>query len=65
MGWSRGANPRDEAWVVRPRRSGGVDLIRQGWNKKDPNVSHEGYGYATILPEQGIYLAAPLYWPVH
>ncbi|MBA0781020.1 hypothetical protein Gotri_001982 [Gossypium trilobum] len=43
----------------------GVDLIRQGWNKKGPNVSQEGYGSATVLPEQGIYLAASLYRPVH
>ncbi|KAK8579690.1 hypothetical protein V6N12_070001 [Hibiscus sabdariffa] len=43
----------------------GVDLVRQGWNKKGPNVSQEGYGSATVLPEQGIYLAASLYRPVH
>ncbi|XP_039071941.1 exocyst complex component SEC8-like [Hibiscus syriacus] len=43
----------------------GVDIVRQGWNKKGPNVSQEGYGSATVLPEQGIYLAASLYRPVH
>ncbi|XP_052487672.1 exocyst complex component SEC8 [Gossypium raimondii] len=42
----------------------GVDLI-QGWNKKVPNVSQEGYGSTTVLPEQGIYLAAPLYRHIH
>ncbi|CAN1238310.1 Exocyst complex component SEC8 [Linum grandiflorum] len=42
----------------------GVDLIRQGWSRKGPNVSQEGYGSATVLPEQGIYLAASIYRPV-
>ncbi|CAN6568517.1 unnamed protein product [Malus baccata var. baccata] len=42
----------------------GVDLIRQGWSRKGPNVSQEGYGSAAILPEQGIYLAASVYRPV-
>ncbi|XP_039042022.1 exocyst complex component SEC8-like [Hibiscus syriacus] len=43
----------------------GVDLVLQGLNKKGPNVSQEGYGSAAVLPEQGIYLAASLYRPVH
>lgn len=42
----------------------GVDLIRQGWSRKGPNVLQEGYGTAAILPEQGIYLAASIYRPV-
>ncbi|XP_068331087.1 exocyst complex component SEC8-like [Pyrus communis] len=42
----------------------GADLIRQGWSRKGPNVSQEGYGSAAILPEQGIYLAASVYRPV-
>ena len=42
----------------------GVDLIRQGWNRKGPNVLQEGYGSAAVLPEQGIYLAASVYRPV-
>lgn len=42
----------------------GVDLIRQGWSKRGPNVLQEGYGSAAILPEQGIYLAASVYRPV-
>ncbi|CAI0442647.1 unnamed protein product [Linum tenue] len=42
----------------------GADLIRQGWNRKGPNVPQEGYGSATVLPEQGIYLAASIYRPV-
>ncbi|KAJ4834639.1 exocyst subunit [Turnera subulata] len=42
----------------------GVDLIRQGWSRKGSNVSQEGYGSATVLPEQGIYLAASVYRPV-
>ncbi|KAM1672754.1 hypothetical protein ACFX11_041209 [Malus domestica] len=42
----------------------GVDLIRQGWSRKGPNVSQEGYGSAAILSEQGIYLAASVYRPV-
>ncbi|KAJ6323005.1 hypothetical protein OIU77_012768 [Salix suchowensis] len=41
-----------------------VDLIRQGWNRKGPNVLQEGYGSAAVLPEQGIYLAASVYRPV-
>ncbi|KAL5566262.1 hypothetical protein UlMin_029426 [Ulmus minor] len=41
----------------------GVDLIRQGWSKKGP-IIQEGYGSATLLPEQGIYLAASIYRPV-
>lgn len=44
--------------------SSGVDLIRQGWGKRGSNVLQEGYGTSTILPEQGIYLAASLYRPV-
>ncbi|XVE99253.1 hypothetical protein REPUB_Repub03eG0182200 [Reevesia pubescens] len=42
----------------------GVDLIRQGWNRRGPNVLQEGYGSAAVLPEQGIYLAASIYRPV-
>ncbi|XP_061996582.1 exocyst complex component SEC8 [Rosa rugosa] len=42
----------------------GVDLIRQGWSRKGPNVLQEGYGSAAVLPEQGIYLAASVYRPV-
>ncbi|CAL1374214.1 unnamed protein product [Linum trigynum] len=42
----------------------GVDLVRQGWNRKGPNVPQEGYGSAAVLPEQGIYLAASIYRPV-
>lgn len=42
----------------------GVDLIRQGWNRRGPNVLQEGYGTGTVLPEQGIYLAASVYRPV-
>ncbi|XP_055829952.1 exocyst complex component SEC8 [Solanum dulcamara] len=42
----------------------GVDLIRQGWGKRGSNVLQEGYGTSTILPEQGIYLAASIYRPV-
>ncbi|KAE8709718.1 hypothetical protein F3Y22_tig00110328pilonHSYRG00203 [Hibiscus syriacus] len=43
----------------------GVDLVLQGLNKKGHNVPQEGYGSAAVLPEQGIYLAASLYRPVH
>ncbi|XP_057733623.1 exocyst complex component SEC8 [Arachis stenosperma] len=43
----------------------GADLIRQGWNRKGPNVLQEGYGSAAVLPEEGIYLAAAIYRPVH
>ncbi|XP_043703696.1 exocyst complex component SEC8 isoform X3 [Telopea speciosissima] len=42
----------------------GVDLIRQGWNRRGPNVVQEGYGTAAVLPEHGIYLAASVYRPV-
>ncbi|XP_045823000.1 exocyst complex component SEC8 [Trifolium pratense] len=42
----------------------GVDLVRQGWNRKGPNVLQEGYGSAAVLPEEGIYLAASVYRPV-
>ncbi|XP_057979203.1 exocyst complex component SEC8 [Malania oleifera] len=42
----------------------GVDLIRQGWTRRGPNVLQEGYGSAAVLPEQGIYLAAAVYRPV-
>lgn len=42
----------------------GVDLIRQGWSRRGPNVLQEGYGSAAVLPEQGIYLAASTYRPV-
>lgn len=41
-----------------------ADLIFQGWNKKGTNVSSEGYGTASVLPEQGIYLVAAVYRPV-
>ncbi|KAJ0550506.1 putative Sec8 exocyst complex component specific domain, exocyst complex component Sec8/EXOC4 [Helianthus annuus] len=43
--------------------SQGADLMRQGRNRKGQNVQ-EGYGSASILPEQGIYLAASVYRPV-
>lgn len=42
----------------------GVDLIRQGWRGRGPNVLQEGYGSAALLPEQGLYLAASVYRPV-
>ncbi|KAK4480355.1 hypothetical protein RD792_013426 [Penstemon davidsonii] len=42
----------------------GVDLIRQGWSRRGPNVLQEGYGTGAVLPEQGIYLAASVYRPV-
>uniref|UniRef100_A0A2P2LW47 Exocyst complex component Sec8 n=1 Tax=Rhizophora mucronata TaxID=61149 RepID=A0A2P2LW47_RHIMU len=42
----------------------GVDLIRQGWTRKGPNMLQEGYGSSAILPQQGIYLAASIYRPV-
>ncbi|KAK7357009.1 hypothetical protein VNO80_16290 [Phaseolus coccineus] len=42
----------------------GADLVRQGWNRKGPNVLQEGYGSAAVLPEEGIYLAASIYRPV-
>ncbi|GLT93241.1 hypothetical protein SLE2022_110420 [Rubroshorea leprosula] len=42
----------------------GVDLIRQGWSRRGPNALQEGYGSASVLPEQGIYLAASMYRPV-
>ncbi|KAG2272385.1 hypothetical protein Bca52824_066940 [Brassica carinata] len=42
----------------------GADLIRQGWGKRAPNSSQEGYGSAAVLPEQGMYLAASIYRPV-
>ncbi|KAK9063025.1 hypothetical protein SSX86_016895 [Deinandra increscens subsp. villosa] len=41
----------------------GADLIRHGRNRKGQNVQ-EGYGSASVLPEQGIYLAASVYRPV-
>ncbi|KAL8241160.1 hypothetical protein R6Q59_014515 [Mikania micrantha] len=41
----------------------GQDLIRQGRNRKGQNAQ-EGYGSASVLPEQGIYLAASVYRPV-
>ncbi|MCH91208.1 exocyst complex component SEC8-like, partial [Trifolium medium] len=41
-----------------------VDLVRQGWGRKAPNVLQEGYGSAAVLPEEGIYLAASVYRPV-
>lgn len=43
--------------------SQGADLMRQGRNRKGQNVQ-EGYGSASLLPEQGIYLAASVYRPV-
>ncbi|XP_010250744.1 PREDICTED: exocyst complex component SEC8-like isoform X2 [Nelumbo nucifera] len=51
-----------EATISIPNK--GVDLIHQGWNRKGANVLQEGYGTATVLPEQGIYLAASIYRPV-
>nr|KJB73501.1 hypothetical protein B456_011G236100 [Gossypium raimondii] len=36
-----------------------------GWSTKGSNVSQEGYGSAAVLPEQGMYLAASVYRPVH
>lgn len=42
----------------------GADTVRQGWSRKGPNALKEGYGTATVLPEQGIYLAASVYRPV-
>ncbi|XP_027111493.2 exocyst complex component SEC8 [Coffea arabica] len=51
-----------EATISIPNQ--GVDLIRQGWSRRGPNVLQEGYGTAAILPEQGIYLAASVYRPV-
>ncbi|CAL5215209.1 unnamed protein product [Lathyrus oleraceus] len=42
----------------------GVDIVRQGWNRKGSNVLQEGYGSAAVLPEEGIYLAASIYRPV-
>lgn len=39
-------------------------LIRQGGSRRGHNVLQEGYGSATVLPEQGIYLAASIYRPV-
>ncbi|KAK9282944.1 hypothetical protein L1049_011169 [Liquidambar formosana] len=42
----------------------GVDIIRQGWSRRGPNILQEGYGSAAVLPEQGIYLAASVYRPV-
>ncbi|KAI4332406.1 hypothetical protein L6164_017316 [Bauhinia variegata] len=41
-----------------------VSITNQGWNRRGPNVSQEGYGSAAVLPEQGIYLAASIYRPV-
>ncbi|KAL8210634.1 hypothetical protein R6Q57_005071 [Mikania cordata] len=41
----------------------GQDLIRQGRSRKGQNAQ-EGYGSASVLPEQGIYLAASVYRPV-
>ncbi|XP_052478211.1 exocyst complex component SEC8 isoform X3 [Gossypium raimondii] len=44
----------------------GVEFKRQGgWSTKGSNVSQEGYGSAAVLPEQGMYLAASVYRPVH
>ncbi|KAI5648588.1 hypothetical protein M9H77_34593 [Catharanthus roseus] len=51
-----------EATISIPNQ--GVDLIRQGWSRRGPNVLQEGYGSAAVLPEQGIYLAASVYRPV-
>ncbi|CAH9080368.1 unnamed protein product [Cuscuta epithymum] len=42
----------------------GGDLISQGWNMRASSVVKEGYGTASVLPEQGLYLAASLYRPV-
>ncbi|TYI07666.1 hypothetical protein ES332_A10G242500v1 [Gossypium tomentosum] len=44
----------------------GVEFKHQGgWSKKGSDVSQEGYGSAAVLPEQGMYLAASVYRPVH
>ncbi|PKA56682.1 putative exocyst complex component 4 [Apostasia shenzhenica] len=37
--------------------------VGQGW-RRGSNAQQEGYGSATVLPEQGIYLAASIYRPV-
>ncbi|KAK4756803.1 hypothetical protein SAY87_006930 [Trapa incisa] len=42
----------------------GSDIVRQGWSKRNSNVSQEGYGSASVLPDQGIYLTASVYRPV-
>lgn len=36
----------------------------QSWNKKAQGLLQEGYGSASVLPEEGIYLAAAVYRPV-
>ncbi|KAH1045860.1 hypothetical protein J1N35_036644 [Gossypium stocksii] len=44
----------------------GVEFKHQGgWSKRGSDVSQEGYGSAAVLPEQGMYLAASVYRPVH
>ncbi|XP_040999810.1 exocyst complex component SEC8-like isoform X2 [Juglans microcarpa x Juglans regia] len=40
-----------------------ISIHNQG-SRRGPNVLQEGYGSATVLPEQGIYLAASIYRPV-
>ncbi|KAF5453412.1 hypothetical protein F2P56_028316 [Juglans regia] len=41
-----------------------ISIHNQGGSRRGPNVLQEGYGSATVLPEQGIYLAASIYRPV-
>lgn len=41
-----------------------VSVPNQGWSRRGPNVTQEGYGTGAVLPEQGIYLAASVYRPV-
>ncbi|KAL5545052.1 hypothetical protein UlMin_008836 [Ulmus minor] len=40
-----------------------ISIPNQGWSKKGP-IIQEGYGSATLLLKQGIYLAASIYRPV-
>ncbi|KAG2723453.1 hypothetical protein I3760_02G171500 [Carya illinoinensis] len=41
-----------------------ISIHNQGGSRRGHNVLQEGYGSATVLPEQGIYLAASIYRPV-
>ncbi|KAL8151483.1 hypothetical protein V2J09_021291, partial [Rumex salicifolius] len=41
-----------------------IAVSNQGWSKKSSITSKDGYGTATVLPEQGIYLVAAVYQPV-
>ncbi|KAG6728356.1 hypothetical protein I3842_02G169100 [Carya illinoinensis] len=41
-----------------------ISIHNQGGSRRGRNVLQEGYGSATVLPEQGIYLAASIYRPV-